>query len=84
MPLDGVLIEVKLQEFSVHMPLISALRTPGMYDRHWQQFAKVSGIKFVPEDDMTLDDILRRYDFAPHIADLQAISYIAAEARLQS
>ncbi len=41
-PLEVVAqVRVKLEEFQGHLPLIAALRNPGMRDRHWERISQV-------------------------------------------
>eukprot|EP00698_Gefionella_okellyi_P011213 TRINITY_DN2949_c0_g2_i1.p1 TRINITY_DN2949_c0_g2~~TRINITY_DN2949_c0_g2_i1.p1 ORF type:complete len:3309 (-),score=891.59 TRINITY_DN2949_c0_g2_i1:55-9981(-) len=72
-------IQQEIKDFAIHLPLITALRTTGMRERHWRDVESTTGIKLVLEDDTSFADILKAHDFAPHIEQLQAISNIASQ-----
>ena len=40
------------------MPLIQALRNPGMRDRHWEKLNEDLGVKIIPDKNLRLSDLL--------------------------
>lgn len=60
-----------MHQFGVHVPLITALRTPGMRDRHWDEISQQLGFAFKPEEDVTFAALLQRYDLPAHLSMFQ-------------
>lgn len=44
----------KLAIFSEHLPLITALRNPGLRDRHWKKLSNELGFDLRPDDSFSL------------------------------
>ena len=44
----------KVDAFRPHIPLVIALRNPGMRERHWDALSDVLGFKLKPDDTFTL------------------------------
>ena len=70
---DGVVGELRR-----NLPLIGALRTPGMRDRHWQDLAAATSVFFKPSHEMTYAGIARKYDLWPYLSDIQRVAAGAA------
>ena len=61
-PLRDAAEEIKKQidEFKPAMPVITALRNPGLKDRHWKMMSKDLGVDLIPGNSLnTLDDVYR-------------------------
>lgn len=52
-------IKKEVADFSPYCPLITALRTPGMEDRHWDEISNECGINLHPDSNFTLSDVFR-------------------------
>ena len=78
-------IESGLWEFEAHMPLIHALRTTGLRERHWAQLYERTGIRFEPSLDLTLVSLHERYDFDGYLPTVRQIAQLAArEAEVEA
>jgi dynein heavy chain len=52
-------IKDQVVEFKPNVPVIVALRNPGLRDRHWEDLSKTLGFQLNPSsDDLTLDNVL--------------------------
>ncbi|TPX59753.1 hypothetical protein SpCBS45565_g07659 [Spizellomyces sp. 'palustris'] len=49
----------EMDEFKPYLPLIQALRNPGMRDRHWERLSEELNMKIRPDTNLTLTDILK-------------------------
>ena len=47
----------QVEDFKPHIPLISALRNPGMRERHWKELSSQIGIDIVLNDSFTLTKV---------------------------
>ena len=65
----------KLEEMKLYLPLISALRIPGMKDRHWNQVGELVGQTIRP--DTTTLKLLLDMGIEAHLAQIQIISDVA-------
>lgn len=45
---------MQLEDFRKHVPLIQAMREPGLRSRHWEQLAQKLGFSVTPNPDLTL------------------------------
>jgi dynein heavy chain len=55
------LIKGEIDRFRLKVPLLSALRNPGMHKRHWDMIYKETGFLFDPHEvDLTLEKALAR------------------------
>lgn len=52
-------IKKEVADFAPYCPLITALRTPGMEDRHWDEISNECGINLHPDANFTLSDVFR-------------------------
>ncbi len=50
-------IQQQIADFRPHLPLITALRNPGMRPRHWQLLSQHLGFKLQPDATFTLKDL---------------------------
>lgn len=71
-------VKEKVEDFKNYLPLVTALRNPGLRDRHWEKISEVCGIPLYPSDDMTLKGLLQM-DVLPHIEKIQEISEVASK-----
>ncbi|CAH3114243.1 unnamed protein product [Pocillopora meandrina] len=51
-------VKARLENFKVNMPLINALCTPGIKDRHWEAMSVKIGFNISPKEDTTLNEML--------------------------
>jgi dynein heavy chain, axonemal len=49
-------VRSEVDDFALLVPLVQALRNPGMRSRHWDQLSSQSGMQLRPEPGMTLDN----------------------------
>eukprot|EP00741_Cyanophora_paradoxa_P007767 tig00001206_g7515.t1 len=68
----------KLDEFKVHLPLITALRNPGLRDRHWGKLSEALGFTIKPSADLTLAFLLERR-VSERLEEINGISDVAAK-----
>jgi len=72
-------LKKKLDEFKGHLPLITALRNPGLRDRHWTQLSNEIGVELKADGaGLTLKYILEM-DVQSHVAVVTQISEVAAK-----
>ena len=74
-------LKQKVDEFSVHLPLVTALRTEGMKDRHWEQISEKIGIQLkspFDDDSFTLGRILEQ-GVAEHLEAIESVTEVAAK-----
>ena len=50
-------IKEQVEDFKPHIPLISALRNPGMRERHWKELSSMIGIDIVLNESFTLTKV---------------------------
>jgi len=70
-------------DFKRFVPLIYALRQPGMKDRHWQTFSKSIGRDFAPDASFTLGEaapLLESVDDLVNVADVAAKEFSIEQA----
>eukprot|EP00958_Prasinococcus_capsulatus_P020419 scaffold2645_cov378-Prasinococcus_capsulatus_cf.AAC.24 len=78
-------IRERVQEFRQHVPLIQALRNPGMRDRHWEQLSQVLQVKLHPETLFTLHaglemGLVRHRDVIAQVCDVASKEYAIEQA----
>ncbi|GIQ90537.1 dynein heavy chain 1, axonemal, partial [Kipferlia bialata] len=49
-------IKEELNEFKVYMPLLQAMRTPGIQPRHWEKISETLGVTLRPDLDVSNDN----------------------------
>ncbi|KAL0223335.1 hypothetical protein P9112_002725 [Eukaryota sp. TZLM1-RC] len=50
----AIQVKEEMDDFSPHVPLIVAMRSPGMRDRHWEEISEVLGFELNPDEEFTL------------------------------
>ncbi|KAA6356609.1 MAG: putative Dynein heavy chain 1, axonemal, partial [Streblomastix strix] len=72
------LVKGQMDELAPRMPMIVALRNPGMKDRHWKQLEEVCKQDIKPKKGTTLNDMLN-LDIQDHKDEIMKICDIAAK-----
>ncbi|KAL0235780.1 hypothetical protein GEMRC1_002362 [Eukaryota sp. GEM-RC1] len=70
-------VKEEIEEFQPHVPLIVALRSPGMRDRHWEEISEVLGFPLNPDEEFTLTKLFE-LDIPKHT---EAILKVTAKAQ---
>eukprot|EP00667_Euglena_gracilis_P000033 EG_transcript_33 len=79
----AVSVREKLELFKPHIPLIAALRNPGLRDRHWKRISALTGQSIKLEESTTFNNFLAA-GLQLHLAAIQEISeYASKEYRLE-
>jgi dynein heavy chain len=70
----------EMEQFKPNLPLIQALRNPGMRDRHWDTLSKELGIPLRPDESVTLTsllkmDLLSKIDMISKVCDVAGKEY---------
>lgn len=60
-------VKKSLEEFRPYLPLIQALRNPGMRDRHWEELSKELPFEFSPDDSLTLEKIVKEFELQGYL-----------------
>ncbi|KAJ3214893.1 Dynein heavy chain 1, axonemal [Dinochytrium kinnereticum] len=73
-------VKDEMEEFKPYLPLIQALRNPGMRDRHWDRLSEELTIKIHPDASFTLTDLLNmqlldRVDAITKVCDVAGKEY---------
>lgn len=68
----------RLESFSAYLPIIEALRTPGLKDRHWQQLSAALGHEIRPEPSLALQ-FLVELGVPSHLTTCSSIAEVAAK-----
>jgi dynein heavy chain len=68
----------KVEEFRTHLPLMTALRNPGLQIRHWEQLSAVTGQELKPSDKMTLSNLVGM-DLSQFEKEIENISDVASK-----
>ncbi|KAA6362976.1 MAG: putative dynein heavy chain [Streblomastix strix] len=82
------LVKGQIGELAPRIPMIVALRNPGMKDRHWKQLEEVCKQDIIPKKGTTLNDMLN-LDIQDHkgvvmkICDIAAKEYAFEEALIE-
>ncbi|XP_078276213.1 dynein axonemal heavy chain 3-like [Rhinoraja longicauda] len=71
-------IKTKLDKFKINMPLINALCSPGIKQRHWALMSQKVGFSITPEESTSLSDILQ-LGLEKHLENLSHISSQASK-----
>ncbi|KAM4746905.1 dynein axonemal heavy chain 3-like [Rhinophrynus dorsalis] len=71
-------IKTKLEKFKINMPLVTALCTPGIKPRHWNQMSKKVGYNITPHEGTSLLEILQ-LGLEKYLEDLNQISSQASK-----
>ncbi len=69
-----------IDSFRPNLPLISALRNPGMRDRHWELLRKeLPGPFPVPDETLTLQKVLEQYKLLDHLDTISVVGDTASK-----
>jgi hypothetical protein len=60
------LVKEDLEQFKTNVPIITALRNPGMRDRHWETLSAEINMQFPFDDSVTLDKVLTFIDLCTY------------------
>ncbi|XP_048589777.1 dynein axonemal heavy chain 3-like isoform X2 [Nematostella vectensis] len=71
-------VKARLENFKINMPLIHALCTPGIKQRHWEMMSMKVGFNIAPKSDTTLNEMLA-LGLEKFVDDLAEISGRAAK-----
>ncbi|XP_043943753.1 dynein axonemal heavy chain 3-like [Protopterus annectens] len=71
-------IKTKLEKFKINLPLINALCTPGIKQRHWELMSQKAGVSIKPLENTTLMDVLH-IGLEKHLDELTQISAQASK-----
>ena len=79
-------LQDKLEAFRPHVPLIAALRNPGLRDRHWKKISQIAGVanQIKGNEEGTTFKKFLELKLQDHLPDIQEISeYASKEYRLE-
>ncbi|KAJ3073482.1 Dynein heavy chain 1, axonemal [Podochytrium sp. JEL0797] len=73
-------VKDEMDEFKPNLPLIQALRNPGMRDRHWDRLSEELNMKIRPDNAFTLNDalkmgLLEKVDLITKVCDVAGKEY---------
>nr|KAJ3421411.1 Dynein heavy chain 1, axonemal [Polyrhizophydium stewartii] len=73
-------VKEEMEEFKPYLPLIQALRNPGMRDRHWDRLSEELSMSLHPDASFTLTDLLKmklldRVDTITKVCDVAGKEY---------
>ncbi|KAK3247674.1 hypothetical protein CYMTET_42830 [Cymbomonas tetramitiformis] len=71
-------IRLEVEEFRKYCPLITALRSPGMRDRHWEKVTEEIGIDLHPDEKFTLTKALEM-GLMDHLEPITKVSDVAGK-----
>ena len=71
-------LKERLDEFKPNLPVIAALRNPGVKDRHWLKLSEEIGHEVMPDGNLTLRGLLE-VDILKHEAYIVSLSETAAK-----
>ncbi|XP_053575219.1 dynein axonemal heavy chain 3-like [Bombina bombina] len=71
-------IKTKLEKFKINMPLVTALCTPGIKPRHWNQMSQKVGFNITPNEGTALHEVLQ-LGLEKYLDDLNQISLQAGK-----
>ena len=70
----------QLTEFEQHIPLMAALTTEGLHERHWDVFRRTSGLAFYfGAEQSTMFKAVLQSELTKHVPGLEAVSAVARE-----
>lgn len=67
-----------IENFHQNLPLISALRNPGLRDRHWKQISKAIGFNIQADESFSLSRALQ-LNLNDYLEQIQAVSDVASK-----
>ena len=71
-------LKEEVDEFSVHLPLITALTTPGLKDKHWEKISEAIGIDLKPTPELTLNELIK-LEVAKHLEEIEKVAEEASK-----
>ncbi|KAM4676017.1 dynein axonemal heavy chain 3-like [Discoglossus pictus] len=71
-------IKTKLEKFKINMPLVTALCTPGIKPRHWEQMSHKVGFNITPHESTSLLEVLQ-LGLEKYLDDLNQVSSQASK-----
>lgn len=71
-------IRSKIEDFHPYIPLIQALRNPGMKSRHWEMLSKRIQIKVKPTANLTFSHCLE-LGLQNHVDDIAHVAEVAGK-----
>eukprot|EP00163_Fabomonas_tropica_P031148 TRINITY_DN730_c1_g1_i6.p1 TRINITY_DN730_c1_g1~~TRINITY_DN730_c1_g1_i6.p1 ORF type:complete len:4200 (+),score=1431.71 TRINITY_DN730_c1_g1_i6:1002-12602(+) len=71
-------LKQQMDDFKPHMPMVTALRNPGMRDRHWIKIREETELDLAPTDDQTLETLLK-LNLAPHMEEISKVAQVAGK-----
>ncbi|KAL0019092.1 hypothetical protein WJX77_000912 [Trebouxia sp. C0004] len=71
-------IKAEIEDFQKAVPLLVALRQPGMRERHWQQLSEQLGMTLKPDKDFVLSKALDMH-LMDHLDTIQKVSEVAGK-----
>ena len=71
-------VRAQILGFRPSVPTITALRNPGMRERHWEELSAHLGFRVMPDESFTLSGVLA-LDLAGHLPAIEKISESAAK-----
>lgn len=51
-------VKDEIDQFRPHLPLLTALKSPGMTNRHWDELSDIVGFRVEPDENFTLQTAL--------------------------
>ncbi|GLI63290.1 hypothetical protein VaNZ11_006196 [Volvox africanus] len=71
-------VRAKLEDFQVHLPLITALRNPGLRDRHWERISAAAGFPVRADAGFSLSRALQ-LGLPKHLAAIEEVAEYASK-----
>eukprot|EP01052_Picozoa_sp_SAG31_P011054 SAG31_NODE_617_length_13514_cov_13.659858_2_plen_4275_part_00 len=71
-------LKAEVDDFSQHLPLITALTTPGLKEKHWDKISENIGISLKPTPELTLNE-LNKLEVAKHLEEIEKVAEEAAK-----
>lgn len=71
-------VKQRIEDFQENMPLISALRNPGLRDRHWKRISDVLGFTIQADDSFSLSRALQ-LNLGSYLDQIQEVSDVASK-----
>ncbi|XP_028407226.1 dynein heavy chain 3, axonemal-like [Dendronephthya gigantea] len=71
-------LKAKVEKLKIRLPIITALCTAGMKDRHWEMMSKKVGFNITPKSETTLEEMLS-YNLDRYLEELQEVASRASK-----
>lgn len=72
-------IKAEVEEFKPLLPVIVALRNPGMRERHWDNLSEELPFDFKPDDTLTLTKVVEEYKLQDHLELISKVGEMAGK-----